>query len=105
MGAKGCVSGAWARHVASLAVVLVIGCATTESSQQRMREADGYFKHGMSVLETDQQRAFVAFQKSIQLDPTNYDAHYALGHIFFERKEYAEAEREFRACLSLAAES
>jgi type IV pilus assembly protein PilF len=98
--------GRWAGHLAVLTVaVMTIGCTGAETTQHRTRESEGYYKQGMSVIDTDQQRAFVAFQKSIQLDPDNYDAHYALGHIYFERKEYAEADREFRACLALTPDS
>ena len=39
--------------------------------------------------------------QAIQTNPDNYDAHYALGNIHFQRKEYAEAEREFRRCMNL----
>ncbi len=98
MGVSRCVKG-----LAVMAVVVAaVGCGTTETAQQKVRQAEGYYKQGMSVLETDQQRAFMAFQKAVQLDPDNYDAHYALGHVYFERKEYVEAEREFRACIALS---
>src|SRR5207253_8406260 len=79
-----------------LAVVLLTSCASNEDARTRLRESDGHYKEGVSFLETDQQRAFVAFQKAIALNPKNFDAHYALGSIYFKRKELTEAEREFR---------
>src|SRR6266581_3804622 len=84
-----------------LAVVLLTGCASNEDARTRLRESDGHYKEGVSFLETDQQRAFVAFQKAIALNPDNFDAHYALGSIYFKRKEFIEAEREFRAAAEL----
>src|SRR2546429_2680681 len=33
---------------------------------------------------------------------TLFRSHYSLGHVYFLRKEYASAEREFRTCVSLA---
>lgn len=94
--------GAWTRAWAGLAVVaLLVGCVSTEDLAKREREADGYYKQGLSHLASNQQQAFVSFQKSIQVNPDNYDAHYALGSIHFQRKEFADAEREFRRCISL----
>jgi len=93
--------GAWTRALAGLAAVaLLVGCVS-EDIAKREREADGYYKQGLSHLASNQQQAFVAFQKSIQVNPDNYDAHYALGSIYFQRKEFADAEREFRRCSEL----
>jgi type IV pilus assembly protein PilF len=103
MGHRGRFDGwAWMPIVVSIvAVGLLAGCVTEETLKKQKREAEGHYKQGISYLETDQQRAFVSFQKSIQLDPENYDAHYALGTIYFQRKAYTDAEREFRTCATL----
>ena len=84
-----------------LAVVLLAGCAGTDDAKKRLSESEGRYKEGASFLETDQQRAFVAFQKAIDLNPDNFEAHYALGSIYFKRKQLAEAEREFRVATVL----
>ena len=84
-----------------LAVMLLAGCAGTDDARKRLSESEGRYKEGASFLETDQQRAFVAFQKAIDLNPDNFDAHYALGSIYFKRKQLAEAEREFRVATAL----
>ncbi|MBI3810059.1 MAG: tetratricopeptide repeat protein [Nitrospirae bacterium] len=94
--------GAWAQALAGLtAVVLLAGCVSAEELKKRERESEGYYKQGLSNMDSNQQQAFVSFQKSLQLNPDNYDAHYALGSIHFQRKEFAEAEREFRRCIEL----
>ena len=94
--------GVWIRALAGLAaVVLLAGCVSAEEIAKRERESDGYYKQGLSHMESNQQQALVSFQKSLQANPDNYDAHYALGSIHFLRKEYAEAEREFRRCVEL----
>jgi Tfp pilus assembly protein PilF len=84
-----------------LAVAVFTGCAGHDDERTRVRESEGHYKEGVSFLETDQQRAFVAFQKAIALNPDNFDAHYALGSIYFKRKELSEAEREFRVAAEL----
>ena len=92
----------WARMLVVLMTgSFLAGCVSVETIKKREKESDGYYQQGLSVLDTDQQRAFVSFQKAIQANPDNYDAHYALGHVYFLRKEYPNAEREFRACVSL----
>ncbi len=94
--------GAWARMLVVLMTgSFLAGCVSAETIKKREKESEGHYQQGLSVLDTDQQRAFVSFQKAIQANPDNFDAHYALGHVSFLRKEYADAEREFRACVDL----
>ena len=94
--------GVWLRALAGFAaIVLLAGCVSAEDIAKREREADGYYKQGLSNMESNQQQAIVSFQKALQSNPDNADAHYALGSIHFQRKEYADAEREFRRCLDL----
>jgi Tfp pilus assembly protein PilF len=77
------------------------GCVSVETIKKREKESEGYYQQGLSVVGTDQQRAFVSFQQAIQANPANRDAHYLLGHVYFLRKEYPNAEREFRTCVEL----
>jgi len=94
--------GVWIRALAGLAaVVLLAGCVSAQEIAKRERESDGYYKQGLSSMESNQQQALVSFQKALQSNPDNYNAHYALGSIHFQRKEYAEAEREFSRCIEL----
>jgi len=104
MGDRGHVDGsARTRLIVCLlaAGLLAAGCVTEETLQKQRREGEGHYKQGVSFLDSDQQRAFVSFQRAIQADPENYDAHYALGSIYFQRKEYNEAEREFRTAVKI----
>ena len=87
--------------IGSLAVILLTGCAGSQESKKRVSESEGHYKEGVSFLQTDQQRAFVALQKAIELNPDNFEAHYTLGSIYFQRKELPEAEREFRKATEL----
>lgn len=94
--------GGWARILVVLVTgSFLAGCVSTEAIKKREKESDGYYKQGLSVLDTDQQRAYISFQKAIQLNPANYDAHYALGSIYFLREDYGNAEREFRTSVEL----
>jgi type IV pilus assembly protein PilF len=98
--------GVWRRVALGVVVISLLGgCASQETIKKRTRESDGYYQQGLSFLGSDQQRAFVAFQRAVQVNPDNYDAHYALGNIYHQRKEYAEAEREFRSCIELDSHS
>jgi type IV pilus assembly protein PilF len=88
--------------LALVALCVWNGCAGQQDLRKPLSEqSEGYYKEGESFLATDQQRAFIAFQKAIQLNPDNFDAHYALGSIYFQRKEFSTAEREFRTCLEI----
>ena len=94
--------GGWARIlVVFVTGSFLTGCVSVETVKKSERESEGYYKEGLSVFGVDQQRAFVAFQKAIQLNPDNYDAHYALGSVYFLRGEYGSAEGEFRTCFKL----
>lgn len=75
---------------------LLAGCA---ASEEQIKKSAGYYQEGLANLTTDRQRAFVSFQKAIQLDPKNKDAHYGLGHIYVQQGRFAEAEEEFRQVL------
>ena len=94
--------GAWMRMlVVFVTGSFLAGCVSVETIKKREKESEGYYQEGLSVLDNDQQRAFVSFQKAIQTNPANRDAHYTLGHVYFFRKEYPNAEREFRTCVEL----
>ncbi len=80
------------------AVGLLSGCATSDEARQR---AKGYYQEGVASIETDRQKAFVSFQKAVQIDPDNKEAHYALGHILVYQGKLAQAEAEFREAIRI----
>jgi tetratricopeptide (TPR) repeat protein len=73
------------------------GCA----SEERVKKANGYYQEGLANLSGDRQRAFVSFQKAIQLNPEHKDAHYSLGHLYALQAKYPKAEEEFRETIRI----
>ena len=86
--------------MAAIAVTMVLlgGCATSEETKQK---SQGYYQEGMASLENDRQKAFVSFQKAVQLNPDNKEARYGLGHILVYRGKLAQAETEFREAIRI----
>jgi type IV pilus assembly protein PilF len=74
------------------------GCAVNEESIQK---SQGHYQEGVASLSGDRQKAFVSFQKSVQLNPNNKDAHYGLGHIYASQGKLPQAEEEFRAAIGI----
>ena len=87
------------RSLAIFCIVgLLCGCATSEEAQ---RKSKGYYQEGVASLESDRQKAFVSFQKAVQLNPDNKEARYALGHILVYQGKLAEGEAEFREAIRI----
>ena len=74
------------------------GCATSEGSIQKSK---GHYQEGRASLDQDQQKAFVAFQKAVALDPNNKEARYGLGLILAKQGKLPQAEQELRAATTL----
>ena len=85
-------------NIVAVTIVLLGGCATSEETKQRSR---GYYQEGMASLETDRQKAFVSFQKAVQLNPDNKEARYGLGHILVSQGKLAQGEVEFREAIKI----
>ncbi len=77
---------------------ILTGCAT---STELVQKSDGYYQEGIASLPTDRQKAFVSFQKSIQMNPENKDAHYALGVFPNVQGKLADAEKSFRSAIAI----
>lgn len=93
------------RHVKRIGQSLLIAltllasaCAATEEATQKSK---GYYQEGIASLGGDRQKAFVSFQKSVQLNPKNKEAHYGLGHVYALQGKLALAEEEFRAAIRI----
>jgi type IV pilus assembly protein PilF len=91
---------------------LMGGCATSEETRQKSK---GYYQEGMASLERDRQKAYVSFQKAVQLDPDNKEAefrkavkiddnyseaHTYLGQVLAYQDRWPEAIAEFRLALT-----
>jgi Tfp pilus assembly protein PilF len=90
--------GGGAIALGMLTVSFIGGCATSEETKQK---SQGYYQEGMASLERDRQKAYVAFQKAVQLDPQNKEAHYGLGHLLRIQDKLPQAEAEFRAAIKI----
>jgi type IV pilus assembly protein PilF len=84
--------------VGLLTVGLYAGCAGSEEAIQKSK---GYYQEGVASLSSDRQKSFVSFQKSVQLNPNNKDARYALGHIYAQQGKLALAEEQFREAIQI----
>ena len=84
--------------VLALLIGWLPGCATSEESLQKSK---GYYQEGIASLDRDQQKAFVSFQKAVQLNPNNKEARYGLGHILARQGKLPQAEEEFRAAIKI----
>ena len=86
--------------VAFLMLVAIFhgGCATSEETKQK---STGYYQEGMASLERDRQKAYVSFQKAVQLDPKNKEARYGLGHLLVYQGKLPQAEAEFREAIKI----
>jgi tetratricopeptide (TPR) repeat protein len=84
--------------VLALSIGWLPGCATSEESLQKSK---GYYQEGLASLDHDQQKAFVSFQKAVQLNSGNKEARYGLGHILALQGKLPQAEKELRIATKL----
>ncbi len=72
------------------------GCAT---DKEVIQKSQGHYQEGVASLPGDRQKAFVSFQQSVQLNPANKEARYALGHVYALQGKLSHAEEQFRAAI------
>lgn len=77
---------------------LVGGCA---SEKEVLQKSQGHYQEGVASLPGDRQKAFVSFQRAVQLNPDNKEARYALGHVYALQGKLPSAEEQFRAALKI----
>ena len=80
-----------------LGLCILSGCANEES----LRKSKGFYQEGIAQLNSDQQQAYVSFQKAVKLNPDNKEAHYGLGHIYSLQGRYKLAEDAFREAIRI----
>lgn len=72
------------------------GCA---ADKEVIQKSQGHYQEGVASLPGDRQKAFVSFQQSVQLNPANKEARYALGHVYVLQGKLSHAEEQFRAAV------
>jgi type IV pilus assembly protein PilF len=77
-------------------VSMVGGCA---NDKELIQKSQGHYQEGVASLPGDRQKAFVSFQQSVQLNPANKEARYALGHVYALQGKLSHAEEQFRAAI------
>mgnify|MGYP000847519089 FL=1 len=81
----------------SLTLAALGGCANEEN----LRKSKGFYQEGVARLSSDQQQAYVSFQKAVKLNPDNKEAHYGLGHIYASQGRLRLAEESFREAIRI----
>lgn len=81
----------------ALLMVLLAGCI----SEERIRKADGYYQEGVAIFNSDQQSAYVSFQKALKENPRHRNAHYYVALIYATQEKFAEAEAEIREVIDI----
>jgi tetratricopeptide (TPR) repeat protein len=77
---------------------MLAGCA---NDKEVIQKSQGHYQEGIASLPGDRQKAFVSFQKSVQLNPDNKEARYALGHVYALQGKLSLAEEQFRAAIKV----
>lgn len=80
-----------------LGLCLLPSCANEEN----LRQSKGFYQEGIARLNSDQQQAYVSFQKAVKLNPDNKEAHYGLGHIYSSQGRFKLAEEAFRQAIRI----
>lgn len=84
-----------------MSVLLLVALTACASSDEAIQKSQGYYQEGVASLSADRQKSFVSFQKSVQLNPNNKDARYALGHIYAQQGKLKQAEEQFREAIKI----
>jgi Tfp pilus assembly protein PilF len=91
----GSADNRWA--VLLLGLCILSGCADEEN----LRKSKGFYQEGIARLNSDQQQAYVSFQKAVKLNPDNKEAQYGLGHIYASQGRFKLAEEAFREAIHI----
>ena len=72
------------------------------ASPEAKAEAKRLYKEGVKYgLAGLYQQAIEILQRSIKLDPENADAHFALGHAYYDLKQYRNAIESLKVAVEL----
>lgn len=87
----------WCAVWLCVALLAASGCISAE----RIKKAEGHYQQGVAVLNSDQQSAYVSFQKALKENPNHRNAHYYVALIYATQEKFAEAEAEIREALDI----
>lgn len=85
----------------SLLIVIGLLSSACAANEEMIQKSQGYYQEGIASLSGDRQKAFVSFQKSVQLNPKNKEARYGLGHVYAVQGKLALAEEQFRSAIQI----
>lgn len=86
----------------ALSAVLLAGCATAQNEDQGLQLNKRTDEERVTFLlsvaqayftEKDYKSAVNAYERVLQIDPTNKEARFIIGHVYINAKEYAKAEK------------
>ncbi len=84
-----------------MALLLGLSFLTGCANEENLRKSKGFYQEGVARLSSDQQQAYVSFQKAVKLNPDNKEAHYGLGHIYSSQGRFKLAEESFREAIRI----
>lgn len=85
-----------------LALAIISLCLSCSGFTNRKREAKAHYLRGVSLLSSNRiQDAYVQFEKSLELNPSDKETHNALGNIYIQLVEYRKAEEHFKKAVRL----
>lgn len=92
----------WKYAVILMLIPLCAACGMKEAQLKKEKDASAHYKLGVSYLNDNLlQKAFVEFQKALEIDSRHRDAQYAVGHIHFIQENYKDAIAAFQRTLSI----
>ncbi len=92
-----------ARGAAAPWMLMLVGLCMLSGcvNEENLRKSKGFYQEGIARLNSDQQQAYVSFQKAVKLNPDNKEAHYGLGHIYSSQGRFKLAEESFREAIRI----
>jgi Tfp pilus assembly protein PilF len=93
------------RALATILVLALAGCATTGTTTDKTKMAEGYYGRGLSYLQSkDYEKALVEFQRSMNTDPKYKMSYYATGMVYDLMGKYSDAEKYYKESIDIDAE-
>ena len=93
------------RALVAIIILTFAGCATTGTTTDKTKMAEGYYGRGLSHLQNkDYEKALVEFQRSINTDGKYKMSYYAMGMVYDLMGKYPEAEKYYKEAIDVDSE-